>query len=93
MMKRPFHNTLRDTKPKPLKDAMPILYHADGTGRDTYCISNSGGLTHDYGKSLPKDSYFRSTLRYQPKSVLPGASVRESSNGLDLTDYQSWPTP
>jgi len=93
MMKRPFHNTLRDTKPKPVKDAMPLLYHADGTGRDTYVISNSGGLTHDYGKSLPKDSYFRSTLRYQPKSVLPCGSVRDSSNGLDLTDYQSWPTP
>ena len=43
---------------------MPLKYHSDGTGRDSYVIKNSGGLVNDYGGSHRSDVIFRSTLRY-----------------------------
>ena len=55
-------------------------------------IRNSGGLVQDYGHSMPNDSFFRTTLRFQPKSVLPQSNRAQSVMAPDLTDYQNWPT-
>ena len=57
-------------------------------------IANSGGLVADYGLSKPNDCFFRQTLRYQPKQVLPTHTSRAKSvmGGADLSEYQNWPT-
>ena len=73
MMRRPFRATLRDKErdASPKKPVMPVNYHADGSGRDTYVVSNSGGLTKDYGITHAPDVHFRATLRDSPRDRLP----------------------
>ena len=41
---------------------MPVNYRADGSGRDTYVVSNSGGLVSDYRCTLV-EANFKGTLR------------------------------
>lgn len=64
MMNRPHRHVLTKKDHSPLKEAMRINYRADGTGRDTYVVSNSGGLVNDYGHSMPKDALFKKNLRH-----------------------------
>lgn len=72
MMSRPFRNTFQNRiHASPLKDAVSFTYHSDGTGRDSYVISNSGGLVNDYGGSHRQDVRFKAHLRHNPYQVLP----------------------
>ncbi len=71
MMSRPFRNTIQNKNKSPLKDAVSHTYHSDGTGRDSYVISNSGGLVNDYGITKKSEVLFRSTLRNYPTEYLP----------------------
>ena len=59
MMKRPFRNTTQNRDRTPLKNAVPLTYHSDGSGRDSYVIQNSGGLVNDYGITHKSDVKFR----------------------------------
>ena len=59
MMRRPHKPVMTKRNHTPSRDAVPVIYHADGSGRDSYCVSNSGGLISDYGHSTPTDSLFR----------------------------------
>jgi hypothetical protein len=36
--------SIGSTNVSPRKDAMPVEYRSDGTGRDSYIVCNSGGL-------------------------------------------------
>ena len=65
MTRRPFKNTPfnRDTYFSPLKPCMPVNYHSDGTGRDSYCVHNHGGLVNDFKGSSRADVNFLASLR------------------------------
>ena len=88
MMKRPFVSTLKNRNAGPIKDAVPITYHSDGTGRDSYVISNSGGLYQDYGGSHRPDVRFQQSLRFQAKEVLP-----RTNGEADITRFMNWVNP
>ena len=67
MMNRPFRNTFQNRiHASPLKEAVSFTYHSDGSGRDSYVISNSGGLVNDYGSSHRHDVRFKNNLRQNP---------------------------
>jgi hypothetical protein len=67
MMSKPFRNTFQNRiHNQNLKDAVSLTYHSDGTGRDSYVISNSGGLVNDYGGSHREDVRFKAHLRHNP---------------------------
>ena len=87
-----FRNTLRDHGPKPQKDAVSFKYHADGTGRDSYVISNSGGLISDYKGSRRADILFKANLRHQVKPVLPSLKTPNAMRSVDITHYLNWPS-
>ena len=88
MTRRPFKNTLQNRDQSPGADPMPINYHADGTGRDTYVISNAGGLVCDYFGSKRSDVNFMSSLRHQNKSVMP-----RIYDPADITNYVGYMDP
>ena len=95
MMKRPFRPTLRDKEREasPKKPVMPVNYHSDGSGRDTYVISNSGGLTKDYGITHAPDVHFRATLRDSPRELVPWRKNLGRSPSGDITTYRNWADP
>ena len=87
-----FRSTLKDHGRKPLKDAVSFTYHSDGTGRDSYVISNSGGLISDYNGSRRADILFKANLRHQVKPVLPHLRTPNKMRSVDITDYLNWPS-
>jgi len=42
----------------------PVVYNNNGTGRDSYIASDSGGFTSNFGKFNPTDAYKRSLRDY-----------------------------
>ena len=90
MTRRPFKNTPfnRDAYNAPLKHVMPVNYHSDGTGRDTYVINNSGGLAHDFHGSTRSDVNFLAGLRVQQARVMPN-----THDSADITNFVGWRDP
>ena len=90
MERRAFKNTAfnRDTFNSPLKHTMPVNYHADGTGRDTYVVSNSGGLALDFHGSSRSDVNFLAGLRKQSNRNLP-----TKYDAGDITNYVGYQDP
>lgn len=44
-------NTTFGPSTSPRKEAMPVEYRSDGTGRDSYIVCNSGGLKTIFNKT------------------------------------------
>lgn len=88
MTRRPFKNTLVNRDSSPLKPVMPVSYHSDGTGRDSYVVSNAGGLVHDFHGSSRSDVNFVASLRQQLTRVMPTKVLP-----ADITNYIGWQDP
>ena len=61
-MWKPTIRSTRDTKMVTHKPAVAFQYYADGSGRDSYVIRNSGGLVNEYRGSKPH-AVFAAQLR------------------------------
>ena len=88
MDRRPFKSTLHNGNLSPRADPMPVNYHADGSGRDTYVVSNAGGLVCDYFGSKRSDVNFMCSLREQTRSVVPRVY-----DPADITNYVGYLDP
>jgi hypothetical protein len=75
MMSRPFRRTQQNFNPSPQKEATAHKYQSDGSGRDSYVISNSGGLVSDFHGSNRADVNFVSGLRQCPANVMPARNL------------------
>ena len=73
----------RDLRAMPGKPAVAFQYHSDGTGRDSYVVSNSGGLVSDF-RGSKADNFFTGTLR-QHGELSPGRAAAL----MNATDYTS----
>ena len=82
----------------PRKNAMPVEYRSDGTGRDSYIVCNSGGLQTPFNKTCG-DRFFKDSLRFSEKPLF-----KSQRNGrlnkfiaqpfqVDITQYRNWITP
>lgn len=87
-----YKNILMDHSPKPQKNAVSFTYHSDGTGRDSYVISNSGGLVSDYNGSRRADIIFKDNLRHSIKPVLPSIQTPYAKTSGGITQYLNWPS-
>jgi len=67
-----------------------MKYKSDGTGRDSYVVSNNGGLVADFRCRKP-DVIFQSGLRQHYLSPL--RNPNERWRGPDGTDYLNWIRP
>jgi hypothetical protein len=85
MLSRPYRNTLRNRNHSPQKEPLPVYYHSDGSGRDSYVVNNAGGLATDYGSSHRPDVNFLQSLRQSPKLVMP-----QQYDPSDMTGYMGW---
>lgn len=45
------HKTYATVSPSPRKDAQPVEYRSDGSGRDSYIVFNSGGMKQVFNKT------------------------------------------
>lgn len=84
MLNRPFRNSFRNrvAMVSPQKAVMPVYYHSDGTGRDSYVIRGSGGMTSEFPITTRADVNFVGSLRQQTIRDLPRHFRRE-----DITNY------
>lgn len=88
MLRRPFKNTLQKRDLSPKLEAMPINYHSDGTGRDSYVVANAGGLVCDYFGTGKADVNFVNSLRQINRSVMPN-----HYDPADITNYVGYLDP
>jgi len=88
MLRRPFKNTLHNRDLSPKLEAMPVNYHSDGTGRDSYVVANGGGLICDYFGSSRADVNFVNSLRQLNRSVMPS-----HYDPADITNYVGYLDP
>ena len=84
MLNRPFRNSFRNrvAMVSPQKAVMPVYYRSDGTGRDSYVIRGSGGMTSEFPITTRADVNFVGALRQQTIRDLPRHFKRE-----DITNY------
>lgn len=78
-----------NNSPSPRKEATSTTYRSNGSGRDSYIISNSGGLVHDF-RGNSSDRMFKSTLRSSEESAFRKTSY---IGNKDFSDSMSWCTP
>lgn len=50
--------------PSPAKEPVTFYYQSDGTGRDSYVLSNNGGYRPEYKIHNIGDRLFKNTLRH-----------------------------
>lgn len=72
------------------KEVPAMRYNADGTGRDTYVISNYGGLVHDNRVIKPIDRYNANLRTYKPKENF--RRTRNFWEGSQITDFLNYPS-
>ena len=89
MMWRP-NKIPKNVDPKPYKLAAAVNYRSDGTGRDSYVVSNFGGLVSDFRCTQP-ETLFKGGLRQHYMS--PVRNSNDRWRGPDQTDYLNWMTP
>lgn len=85
---------------EPRKNAMPVEYRSDGTGRDSYIVCNSGGLQTQYFNTQG-ESFFKNSLRQNDRQNFFSGSRRGQQTNKYLTDqfevnitkYRNWITP
>lgn len=56
-------------KPNPIIHAKPIYYRADGSGRDSYIETTSGGQFNTINATLDYREVFKKTLRSYDRTV------------------------
>jgi hypothetical protein len=85
--------------PSPRKEAMPVEYRSDGTGRDSYIVCNSGGLKQIFNKSHV-EQFFKESLRQNDRPIVKSLHRRAQINKyfqrpfeVDITMYRNWITP
>lgn len=85
--------------PSPRKEAMPVEYRSDGTGRDGYIVHNSGGLKQIFNKTSG-EQFFKDSLRASERPLFKSQNRRGQINKylqkpfeVDITQYRNWITP
>ena len=75
--------------PSPVKEPMTFYYQSDGTGRDSYVLSNNGGYRPEFNIKVSGDRFFKSSLRTYTRS--PNRSIASPVQELANFDtYQKW---
>jgi hypothetical protein len=87
----------RSTSPR--KEAMPVEYRSDGTGRDSYIVCNSGGMKQIFNKTCG-EQLFKETLRQSERPLFKsqrrggGRPIHlQKPFEVDITTYRNWITP
>ena len=87
----------RSTSPR--KEAMPVEYRSDGTGRDSYIVCNSGGMKQIFNKTCG-EQFFKETLRQSERPLFKsqrrggGRPIHlQKPFEVDITTYRNWITP
>ena len=76
----------REMPPIQRKEAATIMYISDGTGRDSYVKSCSGGLINDY-KGTSAMNQFSGGLRAHPKLPAPRKTSITKQNSVTAEDF------
>lgn len=88
--------------PSPRKEAMPVEYRSDGTGRDGYIVCNSGGLKQMFNRTHG-EQFFKDSLRVSERKMFKSQQNRggraqinkylQKPFEVDITQYRNWITP
>ena len=68
-------------KPNPVMEAKPVFYRADGTGRDTYVETNSGGINGVFSHPEYREN-FKASLRQYKKSYAGVGSYKRPTTAV-----------